>query len=404
MGRINRWISTFEAYAMYLLTGAACLVVGSSLVQLSEHFSRDIAAIAALGSAFAVGRIATVFLTGYMAERFGAKKVLAAGVILLLAFMVGIPATHNYLAAILFSALGGIGMGTQDACCPIILREVFPRTYPSALSAGQAFFGAGCFLPPLLMGGFLSAGLPFYYTYYAFAAVVIVMLVLMPFMLPGKAVMAQEDTNEAAQQRAPGWGGQKKLLYVLFAVVCFSYCATTNTINLYTATYAQSLGIAQHISVQVLTAYNIGSMVGSMFFVGILRRVKPATVLWFNLSAALVCIGIAVAAKSILMLTAAYLAVGLFLGVLFSILVTLAIGLDPQRAGRAAAFIAMVGGGADMVSPLITGVLVMRAGIAYTQYYAVVMVIIALVFSWLFAFKHSEKNPFNYSLGRHKTK
>ena len=366
-------LAAFEAFSLYLLTGAACIVLGSSMTQLTRHLGVGIAAVAALGSAFGLGRVLTVFLMGHLTERFGAKRILAAGALLLFCFLTVMPLTCSYPLALAVSLLGGIGMGTQDTTCPVILSGVYPQRYASAMSAGQAFFGAGCFLPPLLMSIVLRLELPFGVTYYAFAALALVMLALLPAVrLPEQGALPPEERLPALRLRSRALG------YALFSVICVCYCAIINTVNLYTASVAQQMGVPAAGAVLLLTVYNVGSMAGSLLFIGILRRARPATVLWCNTLAALCCVALAVRLRSAAVFFVALFFAGAFLGVLFSILITLSTGMNPDHAGLAGALVAVLGGGSDTVTPLITGRLVTAFGPGAAYAYVLLMLALTL--------------------------
>ena len=138
----------FLAFALYFLTGAACIVVGSSLSHLVKMYGIALDKVVLLGSAYALGRVLTVYFTGRMVEKFGPIKVLAVGTVLIGAFLIGIPTVPVYYAGLAFAFLGGTGMGTQDTVCPVLLSMAFHDTYAGAMSAGQAFFGLGNFTTP----------------------------------------------------------------------------------------------------------------------------------------------------------------------------------------------------------------------------------------------------------------
>ncbi len=376
-------IVAFEAFALYLLTGAACLVVGTSLTQLTQTYNTSIAAIAGLGSAFAAGRMLTVFITGYLTKKLGVKVMFGIGTFLLMIFLIGLPLNTNYMLGLVLSALGGAGMGSQDACCPVILSVCFPKHYASALSAGQALFGAGCFLPPLLMSIAFSFNLPFYYPYLFIGLIAAVMLILLPFA----RIPSVEQSAELLQEsgHAITISNKRKIMgFVILGVVCFTYCGILNTANLYTATYAESLGIQSAAAVSMLTLFNVGSMVGSFTFVKILTKIKPINALIFNLFVVCLTLLVAIFTKNITILFIAIFLTGLFVGVLFSILVMLSTGLNPQNAALAGAIIAVVAAASDSITPLITGFLVTYQGITVTYVYALLMAVICLIFSVLF--------------------
>ncbi len=376
-------IAAFQGLALYLLTGAACLVVGTSLSQLTQSYNTSIAAVAALGSAFAFGRMVTVFITGYLTKKLGVKLILGVGTFLLLVFLVGLPINTNYNLGLILAVIGGVGMGSQDACCPVILSVAFPKHYASALSAGQALFGAGCFLPPMLMSISISLNMPFYYPYFFIAAIAVVMLVLLPFAkIPSVEQSAQllENSDHAIKI-------SKKLKiigFVLLGIVCFAYCGVLNTINLYTATYAETIGISAAVAVSLLMVFNIGSMAGSMSFVKILMRVKPINAMIFNLCVVCVSLTATIFIKNTVLLFISLFITGLFVGVIFSILIMLSTGLNPQNAALAGAIVAVVAASSDSINPLITGNIASGAGVSFAFMYALLMAAISLVFSVIF--------------------
>lgn len=375
----RRKIAAFVAYAMYLLTGAACVVVGSSIPSLMEHFDKSLPAIAVLASAFAIGRVATVFPVGMITEKFGAKTSITVGVLFFLAFLVGIPLTTNYIAAIVLSVLAGIGMSTQDTCCAVILSETFPNSYSSALSAGQAFFSIGCFLPPLLMGIALGQNINFKLVYLSLAVLGVAMLFLIPFMKVRKG--AHVSIEEVPLEAEPVRLKNKLLGYLFLGVACFCYFGTTNTIHTYTATFVQSFGITESIAVSVLTVYSVGCMIGSFAFIPILRKVAETKVMWINMLLTLVCLVVAMQLKAAPVFFVAYFIAGCFAGVLFSVLVSIAVSLNPLHAGMAAATVGFVGGAADILSPLITGAIITRTDIQSTFYYCITMCSLCIVAS-----------------------
>lgn len=178
----NNVLTAFLAFGMYFLTGAACIVVGSSLTHLAEMYDMSLDKVVLLGSAYAFGRVLTVYGTGHLVEKIGTKKVLGIGVILIMAYLIGLPLVVNFYAGMFFACLGGIGMGAQDTVCPVLLSAVFKRNYAGSLSVGQAMFGLGSFATPFLIGILLTWHLPFYGAYYILLVIPVLMLICIPFV------------------------------------------------------------------------------------------------------------------------------------------------------------------------------------------------------------------------------
>lgn len=375
----QRNLIAFVVYAMYLITGACCIVVGSSIPSLMEHFDKSLPAIALLVSAFAIGRVATVFLVGILTEKFGAKICLLCGVIFYLAFLTGIPLTTNYFTAIILSVLAGIGMSTQDTCCAVILRETFPNSYSSSLSAGQAFFSIGCFLPPLLMGFALRENLGFQPVYLVLSLIGFLMLLIIPFLKIHKGSYHTNTKEQIPHENFSMLWQKKKWNYFCLAIACFAYFGTSNTIQTYTSTFVGSFGIPERLSVSVLTLYNVGCMIGSFAFIPILKKIHETKILWINMMCTLICLIIAMVFKNIAVFSITYLIAGFFCGVLFSVLVSIAVSLNPMHAGISAAAIAFFGGISDILSPIITGAIILLSDVRSTFYYCISMCLICLI-------------------------
>jgi MFS family permease len=376
----NDYLAAFEAFAMYLLTGAACIILGSSMSQLIGHYHSSLNAIAAFISAFSLGRLVTVFGTGYLTERIGTKWVFAAGTILLAVYLVGVPQTSNYYLGIFFCALGGAGVGAQDACCPVILNKVFPKSYASAMSAGQALFCAGCFLAPMIMSRVLSLNLMFSYAFYAAVVLAIVMLAVLPFVKLPAAICAGEKgapTEDALKLH------NKVLGYIVLVISCMAYCAATNTICTFSTTFGESIGMSSASANSLLSAYNVGCMLGSVLFIAILKKVKGSTVLWCNIGIALIMMGIAVLIDNIRIYYVALFLTGCCMGVLFSVYITIATRLNPEHASIAAAGVAVACGLADMIAPLAVSAIVTANGASTAYIVAIVLLAVCLFTSVL---------------------
>ena len=386
-----KFLAASEAYALYLLTGLACVTIGGSMTQLAKHFNVGVAQIAVFGSCYAFGRVATVFISGYLTEKFGPKPVVFVGSIFLLAFLLGVPNTTNYILGLVFSALGGMGMGTQDATCPVILHAVFPKRYPSAMSAGQAFFGIGSFTLPLIMSVVLFLNLPFQVTFFILAIVPILMIVVLPFInfkrigCTGKNESKNDDEQEIEQEHQPELKlKNRKLGNICFYISCFSYSAVVSSIALYTSTYVTSFGVPESLAVSMLSVYNIGSMIGSMIFVIILRKVHTTSVAWINSAFSLACIIAILSVKSVPVLFICFALAGFFLGVIFSLILSISTGLNPKHPSIAAAAVAVIGGSADVLSPFITGTAVTNFGIRSAFYYIVIMLVVTIGCTMIF--------------------
>lgn len=381
MQRKKRLIA-FLAFAMYFLTGAACIVVGSSLPHLVKLYDMDLEKVVLLGSAYAMGRLSTVYFTGRMVEKFGPMKVLAGGVLMVAAFLFGIPTIVNYYAGMCFAFLGGVGMGAQDTVCPLLLSMVAKENYAGSLSAGQALFGLGSFATPFLVGLLLSNSLPFYYAYYILLVVPIVMLVIIPFVkLDGKGTGQGQEENVKPLYVKRAW-----IAYTAMFVVCAAYSAVVNTLGLYISSFAEGIGISPATSAFMLTVYNVGCVCGSFLFVIILKKVSVQFVLLGNFVLAGAALLLSMVINRVEIYFICFFVAGFFLGVLFSVIVTIATRIGYKRISVASSLVATASGASDILTPIVTGMVVSALGIHMSVGYAILMAavsILATVILWI---------------------
>ena len=383
----NYKLIAFLAFAMYFLTGAACILVGSSLPHLVDMYGMKLNQVVLLGSAYAMGRVLTVYMTGRLVEKSGPMKLLAGGTALIAAFLLGVPTIVNYYAGLVFAFLGGVGMGAQDTVCPVLLSAAFKENYAGSLSAGQALFGLGNFATPFLIGVLLSGDRPFYYAYYLLLIVPAVMLICIPF--------ARMDGNK---QETAGEEGVKPLYakniflaYAAIIIVCAAYSAVVNTIGLYTSSFAESLGIAQSTSAFMLTVYNIGCVAGSFVFVIVLKKAEIQKVLLINCLCALAAIEAALFINKTAVYFVGLFIAGFFLGVLFSVIVTIATRIGYKHISVASSLVATAGGASDILTPVVTGFLVEKLGIGFSFSYAAMMIVISIIAAVVLKMSTTEK-------------
>lgn len=383
----NYKLIAFLAFAMYFLTGAACIVVGSSLPHLVKMYGMELNQVVLLGSAYAMGRVLTVYMTGRLVEKSGSMRVLAGGTALIAAFLLGVPTVVNYYAGLVFAFLGGVGMGVQDTVCPVLLSAAYKENYAGSLSAGQALFGLGNFATPFLIGVLLSGDRPFYFAYYILLIVPVVMLICIPF-----AKMDGNSRGESGEEGVkPLYAKNIFLAYGAILIVCAAYSAVVNTIGLYTSSFAESLGISQSTSAFMLTVYNIGCVAGSFVFVIVLKKAEIQKVLLVNCLCALIAIETALFINKTAVYFVGLFIAGFFLGVLFSVIVTIATRIGYKHISVASSLVATAGGASDILTPAITGFLVGKLGIGFSFSYASVMIIISIIAAVVLKMSTTEK-------------
>ena len=391
--RKNSTLITILAFGLYFLVGAAALLVGSSLTQLIGVYDRTMDAVVLLGSSFAIGRVSTVGLTGRLVEKIGAKAVYAISVLMTCAYFVGVPLLPNYYAGMAAAFLGGVGMGAEDAVCPLMLSISCRNNYAGALSAGQAFFCVGSFAMPFLIGVMLSERLPFYGAFYVLTAIALILLACLPFVKLEKHTKTAETQEE---QVKPLYTKKLWLAYAgaLIGVACFS--GAVNVLSLYTASFAQSMGISEANAAFMLTIYNIGGVIGSFAFTWILKKMKEQIIVIINSVISMIALAAAILFHKTEIYFICLFITGTFLGVMFSLFVAITTRIGYKRISVASSYVAIAAGISDVMTPIFSGALVGVFGVGSAFYYALATVVLMLASSILVNAVTSEKEISSY--------
>lgn len=391
--RKNSTLITILAFGLYFLVGAGALLVGSSLTQLIGVYGRTMDAVVLLGSSFAIGRVSTVGLTGRLVEKIGAKAVYAISVLMTCAYFVGVPLLPNYYAGMAAAFLGGVGMGAEDAVCPLMLSISCRNNYAGALSAGQAFFCVGSFAMPFLIGVMLSERLPFYGAFYVLTAIALILLACLPFVKLEKQTKTAETQEE---QVKPLYTKKLWLAYAgaLIGVACFS--GAVNVLSLYTASFAQSMGISEANAAFMLTIYNIGGVIGSFAFTWILKKMKERIIVIINSVISMIALAAAILFHKTEIYFICLFITGTFLGVMFSLFVAITTRIGYKRISVASSYVAIAAGISDVMTPILSGALVGVFGVGSAFYYALATVVLMLASSILVNAVTSEKEISSY--------
>ena len=141
----------------------------------------------------------------------------------------------------------------------------------------------------------------------------------------------------------------------------------------------------------MLTTYNVGCVIGSIVFVAILKKIKEQTILIANCLLAFVAIVAAFLINNIMVYYVCFAIAGVFLGVLFSVILAIGTRIGYKRISVTSAYVATAGGASDILTPIITSFIVGALGVGYAYYYALIMLLITAVLGFVVKASTSEK-------------
>ena len=270
-------------------------------------------------------------------------------------------------------------MGAQDTVCPLFLSVAFPNNYAGSLSAGQGLFGLGGFVTPFLTGVMLMNKLPFYFAYYVLLVFAIITLIFVLYEKKTINTILNQKSNITLSEESqikPLFTKNKVMVFTAILLAAATYSTTVNTIGLYTTTFAEYQGFTSANAVFLLTVYNVGAVIGSLIFILILKRISAVNILIVNNILSIIIFAILEYIKKPTVYFICLFAAGFLLGVLFSLIVEITTRIGYERISVASACVAVAGGFSDVLTPIITGLIVGMFGIASIYRYVLISIII----------------------------
>jgi MFS family permease len=178
------------------------------------------------------GIIATIFTlgmglagipAGYLADRFGRKKIILIS-LAIFSVSVALQATaHGIIDMTLWRVLSGVGEGMQNAALFAAVGAYFSRNRGFAIGSINAAFGLGAFTGPLLGGAIVAATGDWRIPLVIFGGIGIVILILLLTLVPESVTEVGRrapgsDTTRTADETALGFINRRVVCGAIAAV------------------------------------------------------------------------------------------------------------------------------------------------------------------------------------------
>lgn len=137
---------------IFLATGVVLAGIGPALPYLAGRAGQGIAALGGLFTAISGGVVLAQFGIGPAGERFGLRRVLAAGLLLMGVGTLGVTLGRSLTAMLICALLAGFGFGAVLAAGNLLVARLFAARSAAALNGVNVFFGVGSILGPTLAG------------------------------------------------------------------------------------------------------------------------------------------------------------------------------------------------------------------------------------------------------------
>ena len=375
----------------FLHIGGLQATYGPSFAALQARYAVDVAEVGMSVSAHFFGAFVGTLLAGAAVARFGYRRLLVSGSLLMASGSVAVGLAPTWILALLGALLGGLGYGLSVVLYNFLFARVFADRGAAAVNLINGTFGVGAVLAPAMVG-------------LATAALVAregaQVALVTPLVFGGSALLGMVVAAGAAripwlpppqsrQAAAAGMRGALPLVAVtLFAGVFFVYVAVEVSTAAWAPTHvAGQLGPA--LAALAASVFWIAMTIGRFAAAAVGARVRPRDLVLA--SSALGLVGVLIAQAPGLALVG-YAAAGLALGPVFPTSVAWVQERFGTRSEQVGPVVIAAGNMGPVLGAPAVGVVVAAAGAdaVPTVLAAVLVVLVVLVVvAWISSRRHA---------------
>ena len=275
---------TYLMFAMFAMTTDS---VGVIIPEVIRTLKLSLTAAGTFQYATMTGIAVAGLLLGSLADRFGRRRTIVAGLVLFAAacFLLSAGNTLWFFAALL--ALSGLAIGIFKTGALALIGDISKSTaeHTSIMNAAEGFFGAGAIVGPALLTRLLGAGLSWKWLYVIAGGMCSVLVVL------ALMVRYPETPRCTVSNGTRGTGAALRNPYVLaFSAGAFLYVAVEAAIYVWMPTLlARYTGSAAALATYSLSIFFLLRAGGRFLGAWVLQRARWQAVLMVFSGCILAC-------------------------------------------------------------------------------------------------------------------
>lgn len=345
-------------FTAFVCFGVVLVLVGANQAQIATDLGLDLERSGLLGSALALGLGIGVVGAGPLFDRFARRPVFVAATLLSAAALVTLDAGVGFERLLLHVVVLGLGIGAYDTFISALVAERYRQHAARPMILVHAGATLGAVVGPLLIGSFAT---DLHWT----ASFRMTGLSHVSIAAWALFVRFPEPTTPA-QERAAG-GGTARIVrspaLLPLAAIAFAYVGIEASMTIFAVPYAgEALDLSEARGRAAISAFWLGLLVGRLAVLMLPGRVGPRLLVAAGASSfAIVLGGVWSASPHLVPLFAA---VGLSLGCVFPLMITLAAHHFAHAPGTAVGLASGAGAVGGLLVPWLVGRVGDSAGIA----------------------------------------
>lgn len=334
---------------IYFVTGVVYSIIGPSVLAICREFNMSLGSMGLLFVCQLGGCFLGVFFGGLAVDRFGPKKILLAGILLMTA---GLALSGGAVFRTMLAAgflLFGIGLGCIDSSANALVAKVNPDTAVRQLGLLHAFFGVGAVAAPIPTAALLLRTGSFRWAFIITAALSAVGFIIFALL---SAPQHTPATSKSLSSISSLLRKPRFLLLALFLLPCMG---TEMAVNSWLTTYLKKeLNTGMVLASTCMSIYWGGLLAGRLASSAVAIRVGAERMLWFHTALQIAAaVGLVITTSPVFTIVMAFM-----LGYAISADYPLAIAIiskeEDEAPGAATGGLFAAGGiGATIIPPLV---------------------------------------------------
>ena len=285
---------TYLMFAMFAMTTDS---VGLIIPEIIKTFQLSLTAAGTFQYVTMAGIALAGFLLGHLADRYGRKTTIVAGLILFAAASYLFLAGTSFLFFCVLMALSGIAIGIFKTGALALIGDISRSTaeHTSIMNTVEGFFGVGSIAGPAILSALLNRGVPWHWLY-VIAGSMCVLLILTALSVRYPTQASHGSSPLERRERGSVSAVMKNQFVLLFSLGAFLYVAVEAAIYVWMPTLLAGYdGPGKWIAVYSISIFFLLRAGGRFLGAWMLNRLSWSAVLTLSSGMILACFAVSIA-------------------------------------------------------------------------------------------------------------